>query len=63
LKCIYGQDYDDIVARKITDKSTGLTVKDDNYKVFVKKWSEIILEVENRLKYLLENMKIRSING
>ena len=54
---LIGLDYDDIVARKITNKLTGLTVQDANFSVFVRKWSEITLEIENRLKYLLEKLK------
>lgn len=55
---LIGQDYDDIVGRRITDKHTGLVQKGDNYSLFVKKWSEITNEVERKLKYLLDKLKI-----
>jgi len=44
--------------RKITDKNTGLILKGDNFNLFVKKWSEVINEVNRRLKYLLEKLKL-----
>lgn len=55
---LIGQDYDDIVGRRITNKLTGLTQSGDNYSLYVKKWSEIINEVERRHKYLLDKLKI-----
>ena len=55
---LIGQDYDDIVGRRITNKYTGLALSGDNYSLYIKKWSEITNEVERRLKYLLEKLKI-----
>lgn len=55
---LIGQDYDDIVGRRIINKLTGLVLNDSNYNLYVKKWSEIINEVERRLKYLLDKLKI-----
>ena len=55
---LIGQDYDDIVERKITDKLTGLTMKGDNFRLYVKKWSQIVNDVELRLKFLLEKLKL-----
>ena len=55
---LIGQDYDDIVSRRIQNKNTGLVQKGDNYSLYIKKWSEITNEVERRLKYLLEKLKI-----
>ena len=55
---LIGQDYDDILSRRILNKNTGLVLKGDNYSTYVKKWSEITNEVERRLKYLLEKLKI-----
>jgi len=54
---LIGQDYDDVLGRRVTDKSTGFVIKGDNYSLYVKKWSEIVNEVERRLKYLLEKLK------
>ena len=55
---LIGQDYDDIVSRRISNKYTGLIQSGDNYNLFVRKWSEIINEVERRHKYLLEKLQI-----
>lgn len=55
---LIGQDYDDIVERKITDKLSGLTMKGENFRLYVKKWSQIVNEVEMRLKFLLEKLKL-----
>lgn len=55
---LIGQDYDDIVGRRVINKYTGLILTGDNYSLYVKKWSEIINEVDRRLKYLLEKLKI-----
>lgn len=54
---LIGQDYDDIVGRRIINKYSGLVQEGDNYSLFVKKWSEIINELERRLQYLLEKLK------
>lgn len=55
---LIGQDYDDIVGRRVTNKYTGLILEGDNYRLYVKKWSEITNEVERRLKYLLDKLKV-----
>ncbi|WP_347026543.1 ATP-binding protein [Bacteroides ovatus] len=55
---LIGQDYDDIVGRRVTNKYTGLVLEGDNYSLYVKKWSEITNEVERRLKYLLDKLKV-----
>lgn len=54
---LIGQDYDDIVARKVAKKETGLCSEGENYKLYVKKWSQIINDIERRHKYLLEKLK------
>ena len=59
---LIGQDYDDILARRVQNKNTGLVQKGDNYSIYIKKWSEIINEVERRLKYLLEKLKIERVS-
>ena len=56
---LIGQDYDDIVKEDISNPLNGLVRKKDNYCLFVRKWSDIILEAENRFRYLLEKMKIK----
>jgi hypothetical protein len=55
---LIGQDYDDIVRDDILNIETGLLRKKDNHSLYIKKWSEITNEVERRLKYLLEKLKI-----
>lgn len=54
---LIGQDYDDILGRRVTNKYTGFIQAGDNYSLYIKKWSEITNEVERRLKYLLEKLK------
>jgi hypothetical protein len=55
---LIGQDYDDIVKDDIQNFETGLLRKKDNHCLYVKKWSEITNEVERRLKYLLDKLKM-----
>ncbi|MDD6485774.1 MAG: ATP-binding protein [Spirochaetales bacterium] len=56
---LIGQDYDDIVEMNIqVDKKTGLAIKDANYKLYVKRWSDIIADVEARLTYLQNKIKL-----
>lgn len=55
---LIGQDYDDIVERKIRDKLSGLTMEGANYRLYVKKWSQIVNDVDLRLKFLLEKLKV-----
>lgn len=54
---LIGQDYDDIIKDDIQNQEQGLLRKKDNHCLYVKKWSEIINEVERRLKYLLEKLR------
>ncbi|MCH5178081.1 MAG: ATP-binding protein [Prevotellaceae bacterium] len=55
---LIGQDYNDIIERKIINKDTGLTMNAPNCKLYVKKWSQIVNDVELRLQYLLEKLNI-----
>lgn len=59
---LIGQDYDDYVRNQIENaKGHGeknLAFKVNNYKIFVKKWSEIFNEVEIRLRWLNDKLKI-----
>ncbi len=55
---LVGQEYDSIIKADIQNKELGLLRKHDNYCLYVKKWSEITNEVERRLKYLLDKLKI-----
>lgn len=55
---LIGQEYDDIIERKMIDKRLGLTMNEPNCKLYVKKWSQIINDVELRLKYLLEKLRL-----
>ena len=55
---LIGQDYDDVVGRRVQNKDTGFILDGENFSLYVKKWSEIINEVERRLKYLLDKLHI-----
>lgn len=55
---LIGQDYDNIVKKDVRNIETGLLRESENHCLYVKKWSEITNEVERRLKYLLEKLKI-----
>lgn len=56
---LIGQDYDDIVKRKIKDKNTGLCMDEENCNLYVKKWSEIINDVEKRLNFIQEKLQLK----
>jgi len=55
---LIGQNYDSIVQDDIQVIETGLLRKKDNHCLYIKKWSEIINEVDRRMKYLLDKLKI-----
>lgn len=55
---LIGQDYDDIVKDDIQNIESGLLRKKDNHCLYIKKWSEITNEVERRLRFLLEKLKL-----
>ena len=40
------------------DKKTGLAAEGANYKLYVKRWSDIIADVEARLNYLQNQLKL-----
>lgn len=56
---LVGQDYDDMVKMAIQNKRTGLAVEQENFKLYIKKWSDIIHDVEARLHYLEEKLKLQ----
>lgn len=56
---LIGQDYDYSVKMNIKNKQTGLAIEDGNYKLYVKKWSEIIADVENRMHFLAEKIRLK----
>lgn len=56
---LIGQDYDNTVDMNIRDKQTGLAVEQKNYKLFVKKWSQVIADVEKRMHYLAEKIRLK----
>lgn len=55
---LIGQDYDDIIKDDIQNAEVGLLRKKDNHCLYVRKWSEVVNDVERRLKYLLEKLAI-----
>ena len=55
---IIGQDYDNIVKDDILNHETGLLRKSNNHCLYIRKWSDVINEIERRLKYLLDKLKI-----
>ena len=59
---LVGQDYDATVGMEIKDKRTGLAIEQDNFKLYVKKWSDIINDVTARLHYLEEKLQLQKKN-
>lgn len=53
-----GQDIDDHLYSMLKDKKTGLASMSERSRIFVKRWSEIINDIEFRHKYLLDKLKI-----
>lgn len=58
---LIGQEYDDIVKADIENIENGILRKRDNHCLYVKKWSEIINEVERRHKYLMDKLQIERL--
>lgn len=56
---LIGQDYDNTVDMNIRDKQTGLAIDQENYKLFIKKWSQIIADAEKRMHYLAEKIQLK----
>ncbi|NCT74072.1 MAG: hypothetical protein GXC78_06065 [Chitinophagaceae bacterium] len=59
---LIGQDYDDSIAREIQNAQNhgekDLAFKVSNYKIYIKKWSEVLLDAELRLLWLNDKLKI-----
>lgn len=59
---LIGQDYDDAIVREIKNSQhhgeKDLAFKVDNYKIYIKRWSEIFIDVELRLKWLNSRLQI-----
>ena len=53
-------DYDHSIVGRITqkDRPVGLFLEKENYRVWVKTWSEIIRECESRLQFIQEKLRI-----
>lgn len=56
---LVGQDYDATVEMEIKNKRSGLAIEQDNFKLYVKKWSDIINDVTARLHYLDEKLQLQ----
>jgi hypothetical protein len=57
---LVSSEYDGVVKERITqdDRPLGLLIDKQNYKVWVKSWSEIIRDCESRLKFVQDNLRI-----
>lgn len=59
---LVGQDFDEYIQGQIDNARNhgekGLAFKVGNYKIYVKKWSEVFNEVELRLRWLNEKLKV-----
>ena len=59
---LIGQDYDDAIANEIKNAQhhgeKDLAFKVNNYKIFVKRWSEVFIDVELRLNWLNKKLQI-----
>lgn len=55
---LVGQDIDDHLYSVLKDKKTGLVSMSERSRIYVKRWSEIINDIEFRHKYLLDKLKI-----
>lgn len=56
---LIGQDYDKILGMEIKDKHSGLVLKGENYKLYIKKWSDIVNDAEARMHYLAEKLNLQ----
>ena len=54
--------YDATVEMEIKNKRSGLAIEQDNFKLYVKKWSDIINDVTARLHYLDEKLQLQKKN-
>lgn len=54
---LIGNDYDSKVERKIKNQQTGLYIDGERYKIYVRKWSDIINSAEKRIRFLLEKLQ------
>ena len=59
---LIGQDYDDSIANEKKNAEhhgeRDLVFKVSNYRIYVKRWSEIFIDVELRLKWLNDKLKL-----
>ena len=53
-----GQDIDDHLYSMLKDKKAGLASMSERSRIYVKRWSEIINDIEFRHKYLLDKLKV-----
>lgn len=55
---LIGLDIDNVVVNQMRNKITGLCVDERNFKLYVKKWSQVLNEAEDRMNYLMERLKL-----
>lgn len=54
---LIGLDLDDVIKEQIQNPLTGICLEKDNYRLFVKTWSQVLNEAEARFNYLKEKLQ------
>lgn len=59
---LVGLKIDDVVVNQMRNKQTGLCNDERNFKLYVKTWSQVLNEAEDRMNYLMEKLKLERDN-
>ncbi len=55
---LIGLKIDDVVVNQMRNKQTGLCIDENHFRLYVKTWSQVLNEAEDRMNYLMEKLKL-----
>lgn len=55
---LIGLKIDDVVINQMRNKQTGLCIDENHFRLYVKTWSQVLNEAEDRMNYLMEKLKL-----
>lgn len=55
---LIGLKIDDVIVNQMRNKQSGLCIDENHFRLYVKTWSQVLNEAEDRMNYLIEKLKL-----